>query len=130
MQQNIPELSELVKYDGKNQIRSVNWEKFYRIYKLSKGNEKASRWLGYYIFALSNKEIIEQLTADTYVISTNSSKERMLNLEHGGIEYGFCREEDAEEFAQEAYNQKYPDAIIGKYEDMSSKNHHEDYFLE
>ena len=124
-----------MKYDGKNQIRSVNWEKFYQVYRLSKSNtpninQKASRWLGYYIFTLSNKEILAQRSADTYVILTNNSKGKILNITHNDIEYGFCREEDAEEFAEEAYNQKYPDAIISKYEDMSSKNHHEDYFLE
>ncbi len=131
----IPRLSELVKYDVNNKVRSVNWEKFYQVYGLSKSNiskikQKASRWLGYYVFVLSNKEILAQRSVDTYVISTNNSEGSIIDLKCCNIEYGFCREEDAEEFAHVIYQQKYPDIIITKYEEILFKNHREDYSFE
>ena len=112
-------LSDLVKFNEKNEVVLVNWRKFVRMLRLSRkeaeNNEETYRRMGYYIFMLKKGGIITHDLYEAYVISKRGSRKKF-GITYDGIEYGFIDETSAREFAQAAYPEKYDNLKIAKFE--------------
>mgnify|MGYP001571863912 CR=1 FL=1 len=132
----IPRLSEIAKYNGSEDKINIAWDKILELERLTANpgfqiGSRADRYLGYYIWYLTNKNILARIhdNPNTYVIlkkvMTKPNPREFLNPSHFGISYGFYRKEDAQAYAKSTYPRTYENLIIEKYEEIFQEDREE-----
>ncbi len=127
MEFKIPTLSEIVRYNEDFSRVRIDWEKFISLESLSKKNDteiktKARRYLGYYLFYLTNNNFLEKLDENSFVIVEKSkvskNKDHILNPKIKDILYGFSRKEDAYQYSDIAYPKINGNLTIDRYKEI------------